>query len=209
MRSYKLSSDVRLGSKVKEDYAPGAFMTADVLKNAMLEQKRAMIGGHRIYGSEYDGYYQNRRWDLPGGAKPPSLGQTEVVSQYLTPEDLINAGVIVPGCATPGLKIRSRGAGRGLARGRGRGPMGVPAGTISGLGAEEKKELPEPEDVDLMTAIREIYGTTVSIKPLAEFVGAHPVGTVAFLMMAIGIWAGIASFIGAGGADALRQSFKK
>ena len=29
-------------------------------------------------------------------------------------------------CATPGMKIRSKGRGRGLARGRGRGPMGFP-----------------------------------------------------------------------------------
>lgn len=29
-------------------------------------------------------------------------------------------------CATPGMKIRSKGRGRGLARGKGEGPMGIP-----------------------------------------------------------------------------------
>jgi len=31
-------------------------------------------------------------------------------------------------CATPGMKIRSKGKGRGLARGKGEGPIGEPAG---------------------------------------------------------------------------------
>lgn len=40
------------------------------------------------------------------------------------------------GCATPGEKIRSGGAGRGMARGQGKGPMGVPIGKSmsSGIG---------------------------------------------------------------------------
>lgn len=42
----------------------------------------------------------------------------------------------VPGCETPGRKIRSKGKGRGLARGKGRGPRGIPPG-------EEDEELEE------------------------------------------------------------------
>lgn len=41
---------------------------------------------------------------------------------FLTPSSFDQ----VTPCPTPGMKIRSGGAGRGLARGRGMGPIGVP-----------------------------------------------------------------------------------
>lgn len=48
---------------------------------------------------------------------------------FLSSQDLAVGAV----CATPGMKLRSGGAGRGLARGRGAGPLGRPS--ISGMGS--------------------------------------------------------------------------
>lgn len=243
----------RLGSRVQVDLAPGTFIDNDTLEQLMIEEGRPMIGGARVYGSEYDGYYQDRRWDVPSHAPEPTFTPTPTRAQaqamvkkaaadvakkivgrakarvkaarsaansaaqaglgsmpfdtYLTAADVRSVGIP---CSTPGMKVRSKGKGRGLAIGKGRGPL---RGGAMGLGmltlGGDDDDLPDKESVDLLTAVREIYGTTKEVKPLAEFIGAHPVGTIAILMMVIGIWAGIASFIGAGGVDVLKQALKK
>lgn len=56
-----------------------------------------------------------------GGLLDPSLRKNGGVG--------INMGKMKSDCATPGMKIRSKGKGRGLARGRGRGPIGIPFGS--------------------------------------------------------------------------------
>lgn len=229
----------KLGSRVKVDPAPGAFIDNDTLRQLMMEEGRPRIGGPRIYGSEYDNYWQNRRWQFPSRAPDPTFTPTPTPEQarrlvkkaaqnvakrivaraktrvkaearaegkppseigaapfetYLTAEDI--------GCPTPGAKIRSRGRRRGMAVGRGAMRQ------MSGFGHLGEDELPEPDDVDLLTAVREIYGTTKDLKPLTSFIADHPIGTIAILMMVVGIWAGIASFVGAGGVDVLKQLLK-
>lgn len=207
MRSYQMSDKVRLGSKVKQDYAPGAMITEETLKDMMMEQRRAFVGGSRDYGREYDDYYQNRRWSVP--SKTPTFTPTSTPAQ---------ADAAVKRAATTVAKkivanARARVAQNAAAAGFG-GPVrqfltpsDIQAAPFGGLGAEE--ELPSPETVDVVTAVREMYGIALDVKPLAEFVGAHPVGAVAILMMVIGAWAGLASFIGAGGVDAIKQLAKK
>ena len=73
-RSYQMSKGtVKLGSRVKEDTGPGAFITDSTLKDMMLEQKRAFLGGERTYGREYDNFYQDRRFQYPSGSREPTF----------------------------------------------------------------------------------------------------------------------------------------
>lgn len=213
MRSYRSSS------LATTDNGPGVFITADTVRDTMLEQGRPIIGGARAYGSEYDGYYKNRRWAgssntltfSPTSPVPVAKAVTakavkkvakKIVSnakarleaqaaglgynhQFLTPSDL-QAAPLGQVCTTPGMKIRSGGAGRGLARG------------LRGLGAATAAPAPDPATVDVVTAVREIYGVTVTLKPLLGVVGDHPVGFIAMLLLAIGGGAALGGYIGSG-----------
>ena len=49
---------------------------------------------------------------------------------------------------------------------------------------------------------------TLAVKPLAEFVGAHPIMSVAAFMTVVGMWSGLASFVGTGGVDVVKELIK-
>ena len=239
----------KLGSRVKEDYGPGAYITNDDMKQMMLEQGRPMIGGSRDYGREYDDYYQDRRWDYSSKgltigairtlAKKLAKPQMSRKRQHVKTRGKFNAmkskkamaglaalqndfaddvasyvaggGVSGLGRLKLGAKL-AKGLKRGAAGTKGRGmwknkKMGPIArrGSFSGLG----EDLPPPESVDLLTAVREIYGIAIEVKPLAEFVGAHPIMSVAAFMMVVGAWAGVAAYVGAGGVDVAKDLYKE
>lgn len=54
-------------------------------------------------------------------------------------------------CATPGMKIRSKGKGRGLARGKGAGPLGKSASELADLAIKRAAELTEETRSDIPT----------------------------------------------------------
>ena len=71
----------------------------------------------------------------------------------------------------------------------------------SGFGAE-----PEPaESVDMLTAVRSIYGSVMPAKPILDFVGTHPFATIATFMLSVGVGAYLGGFIGARGIDVLKK----
>lgn len=66
-----------------------------------------------------------------------------------------------------------------------------PGTSVGSLGQAE-------EDVDLVTAVKSIYGTVTDVKPLLEFIGNNPILTVSMLMTVILVGSAVGGYIGAG-----------
>lgn len=207
MRSSKLDNQVKLGSRVGQDYGPGAFITQGTLEDMMLEQKRAMIGGTRTYGREYDNYYQDRRWTPR--SKLPTFTPTSSPKAAKATVKQAATGVakVIIGRAKKRIKDQAAAAGLGASQQTMfLTPNDLQAAHFGGMGGfGAAAEAP----FDLVAAVKDIYATTTSVKPLLGFLGEHPVGSIALLMLVIGAGAAIGGFIGSGGADALKQSMKK
>ena len=181
----------RLGSRVATDIGPGTFITTQTLRDTMLEQGRPIIGGARAYGSEYDGYYQNRRW--ANRSKTPTFSPTspEVVAEIVTGNAVKKVAKKIVANAKDRLEAQA--AGLGYNR-QFLTPADIQAAPLGGLGAEVQ----DPATVDVVTAVREIYGITTSLKPVLGIVGDHPVGFIALLLLAIGGGAALGGYIGSG-----------
>jgi len=79
-------------------------------------------------------------------------------------------------CATPGMKIRSKGKGKGMARGQGKGPIGEPIEEP----ADEMDEDELAEDKDVTQAQKELNHLLQMLRALAkkhtkrlEWAGSH------------------------------------
>ena len=181
----------RLGSRVATDIGPGTFITTQTLQDTMLEQGRTFIGGEREYGREYDGYYQNRRW--ANRSKTPTFSPTspEVVAEIVTGNAVKKVAKKIVANAKDRLEAQA--AGLGYNR-QFLTPADIQAAPLGGLGAEVQ----DPATVDVVTAVREIYGITTSLKPVLGIVGDHPVGFIALLLLAIGGGAALGGYIGSG-----------
>lgn len=57
---------------------------------------------------------------------------------------------------------------------------------------------PPAETVDILTAVRTLYGAYVGVEPLVTFLGSHPVVTLSMLMLAILAGGAVGGYIGAG-----------
>ena len=101
-------------------------------------------------------------------------------------------------CLTPGNKIRSQGQGRGLAVGRGRGPIGIPVGRKILVQLGQEKERPSPEEIDIVSAVKAMYGGYLDAEPFIEFAGNHPVLLTTLLIGAVILGGSIGGYIGAG-----------
>lgn len=55
-----------------------------------------------------------------------------------------------------------------------------------------------PEDVNLMDAVRTIYGGYKNVEPIVEFVGNYPMLSISMAMLAVGIGAAVGAYLGAG-----------
>ena len=62
----------------------------------------------------------------------------------------------------------------------------------------EKGELPAVEDVDIITAVRAIYGGYLDAEPFIDFAGNHPILLTTLLLGAIILGGSIGGYIGAG-----------
>lgn len=198
-------------SRAIEDAGPGAYITDNALKQMMLDQGRPIIGGFRDYGREYDDYFVDRRW---GKSTPGlTLGAMRAFAKKKrkAPRSRARTARAMKNLAQK--RFSKKGKGRGVIKRRRRTVSGLGGNTgflipedltIGGLGSD----LPPPESVDLLTAVREIYGIAIDVKPLAEFVGAHPIMSVAAFMMVVGAWAGVAAYVGAGGVEITKDLVK-
>jgi hypothetical protein len=263
---------VRLGSKVKTDMGPGAFFTTGALQDSMTEQRRAFIGGQRTYGDEYDGYYQDRRFDTSSGSAEPTFVPVSTRQKLQKIAKAAIAQAVEEGAevATDGLgsidmgRIRRRAyrlarrmvkrrpwrfkriGKKSLLKLAKKGMKGFGQLTadeveampeVAGLGEPVSQFLSEAdltnvrcsprehlyglgqdpaEQFNPVTAIRDIWEYTKEIKdavepaaPWLEFIGNHPIGATALLMLTLGVMGAVGSFVGGGGVDLLREYLKK
>jgi len=198
--------------KNEPTWGPGAFLTKEDLAMQMTDEKRPIVGGSRLYGSEYDGFFADRRVPTSGGAAAEptingaggaffemkdlqigQVGQCRYRQEAASTGECPNAAVCRARCpATQAARV----AGLGRLLGRLRGMRGM-----RGLGATTPAEAP----FDIIAATKDMYGTVNSIKPFLEFVGNNPILTVSIFMLAIGIGSALGGYIGAGGADILKK----
>lgn len=71
---------------------------------------------------------------------------------------------------------------------------------LAGLGQVK----PPAEKVDLLTAIRSVYGGFLNVEPLLDFIGKHPVLTFSLAMGMILLGGAVGGYIGAGARTAKR-----
>jgi hypothetical protein len=159
----------------------------------MLEQGRPIIGGARAYGSEYDGYYKNRRWAIKSSTPTFSPTSPVAVAKAVTAKAVKKVAKKIVSNAKARLEAQAAGLGYNH---QFLTPSDLQAAPLGGLGAVEPS--PDPATVDVVTAVREIYGVTVTLKPLLGVVGDHPVGFIAMLLLAIGGGAALGGYIGSG-----------
>jgi hypothetical protein len=182
---------------------PGAFITSEVLADVMTEQKAPIIGGARDYGREYDGYFQDRKWAIKSRVPTFSPITSAEAAKTVVESAASNVAKVIVGRARANLARQAGAAGLGGANRQFLTPSDIeaaPFGRMGGLGADPAAEPP----FDLMVAVKDMYGTMTSVKPLLSFIGEHPVGTIALLLLVIGAGAAIGGFIGAGGVDAVK-----
>jgi hypothetical protein len=275
--SQTVPGKVRMGSIVKKDMGPGAFFTQGTMKDMMLEQRRAFIGGQRTYGDEYDNYYQDRRWQTPSGSAEPTFVPTttrqklqQIAKKAIDQAVAEGAEEAIDGLGSVDLGRIRRRAQRlarallkkrrrpwklrktGRRRRKGKKLVFKKKG-LRGLGqltADEVETMPEvaglgepvhqflseedfamvrcspreqlyglgqaEEAFNPVTAIRDIWEYTKDIKdsvepvsPWFEFIGNHPIGSTALLILTLGAMGAVGSFVGGGGVDLLRTYLKK
>lgn len=78
----------------------------------------------------------------------------------------------------------------------GPGSRWMPRGIRLGLGQAPVRT--PAESVDILTAVRTLYGAYVNVEPLVSFLGNHPMMTLSMLMLAILAGGAVGGYIGAG-----------
>lgn len=63
---------------------------------------------------------------------------------------------------------------------------------------DESAGVGAPPEPDLMTMLRDTYGTVKSVQPLLEFLGNNPILATTLLLVAIGAGAAVGGYVGAG-----------
>jgi hypothetical protein len=186
--------------KVNLNAGPGSFLTAADLKAAMDDQGRPMIGTRRTWGDEYDNFYVDRAWTpVRKGYPEPNLDL-----RSSTRARVANAAV-QRAARSVAKKIVQRARRQPLRSTQRVGAAGFHdiGGSYLGAVGQDLPGVQKPPD--LIGMVNEIYDTTVSVKPFAEFVGNHPVLALSFFMLAVGIGAALGGYIGAGGADVIKK----
>jgi hypothetical protein len=186
--------------RVNLNAGPGSFLTADDLKAAMTDQGRPMIGVRRRYGDEYDNFYVDRAWlPLKRGMPVPSLDYRQ------STERKVRNAAVQRAAKSVARKVVQRAKRNMLRQRKSVGTSGFHDIGGSYLGAIGQGVPGVQKPPDLIGMVNDIYDTTVSVKPFAEFVGNHPVLALSFFMLAVGIGAALGGYIGAGGADVIKQ----
>lgn len=186
-------------SRVNLNAGPGSFLTAGDLAAAMQDQGRPMIGVRRRWGDEYDGFYVDRAWTpADKGLQPPSLDLRPSTRRA------VKHAAVQRAAKSVAKKIVARARRNAVRR-----QQSVGASGIHDIGGSYLGAIGQPPAVqkppDLIGMVNDIYDTTMSVKPFAEFVGNHPVLSLSFFMLAVGIGAALGGYIGAGGADVIKK----
>lgn len=97
--------------------------SAELLDKA--REKYEVFHLHMLQGSQGSNQHVKDGWTQLLGDNVIFVQRKEDVAQIIA-DKVLEVVSAQDGCDTPGMKIRSQGAGQGLARGKGKGPMGKP-----------------------------------------------------------------------------------
>lgn len=188
---------------------PGEFFSVDTLRSVMTEQKRPRIGGARLYGDEWDDYFIPRGWK----ARQPMLNADVKEAARNVVMRALKRGIPIedqknvlrakerPRVRThPRMKMWPKLKRRKKSRGV---KTTLEMSDLGSLGADYKPS----DEVDLITAVREIYDSVVPLKGFLATVGENPYGTIALFMLSVGVGAYLGGFVGSRGIDVLKKKF--
>jgi len=194
---------------------PGEFISTETMREIMLEQKRPRIGGMRLYGDEWDDYYIPRGWkasqpmlnsDVKEQARNiilKSLEKGTPIEDQLRGKAKAERPHIALSPRYDNISRARRVAGRFAAmkaKKQKKAMSGfVTMGDLADLG----------QDVDIITAVRDIHGAVMPATPILSAIGNYPYATIAGLMLVIGIGAYLGGFVGSRGVEVLMKKLKE